>query len=222
MKLFKDGQLMIPLFHGTSMLFVDEIFEKGLGAIDPLQEYGIKETLEKLIQKGYEYLPKSEHGRLTFSNAMLNQTMGNHKYGGVFLSPSKITAVKYSRNYYGSEFISQTIALYYFLKDSSVPVELDNEFLNNILDSPFQPAVIMATKVQCSWLQSEISRIPIEESFNKLQSIWDDGSLDFQYFSQQTNFKLCPPHIITSDHLKVLSTQQYKNIREKYKSSFHR
>lgn len=222
MKIIKDGVLKIPLFHGTSTLFLDNILTNGLGAVNPIKKYKIMETLEKLVHKGLEYLPESEHRRLAGSKVLLNQTIGNFRYGGVFLSPSKISAVKYSRNQYGSEFISQTVALYLFFKEYSIPVELDNDFLKHIINSSYEPVVIMASNIQCTLLRSENINTPIDENFIELQSLWDGEKKDFHLFSQQTNFELCHPHIITSEHLKVLSAQQYRNIREKYKSYFFR
>lgn len=35
----KQGILDIPLFHGTSSLFLPSIIENGLGAINPITEY---------------------------------------------------------------------------------------------------------------------------------------------------------------------------------------
>ncbi|WP_227936027.1 hypothetical protein [Alkalihalobacillus deserti] len=222
MQLIKDGLLMIPLFHGTSTLFLDEILSKGLGGVNPIIKYNIMATLEKLVQKGYEYLPKSEQRYLAISNMKLKQTVGNFRYNGVYLSPSKITAVKYSRNRYGSELITHTVDLYLFLKECSVPVEMDNDFLNHIINSSYQPVVIMASGIPRSLLKSENNNISIDVNFKKLQSLLDEPTKDFQYFSQQTNFELLSPKIITSEHLTVLSGEEYNNIREKYKSAFLR
>jgi hypothetical protein len=222
MQLIKDGLLMIPLFHGTSTLFLEEILAKGLGGVNPIKKYNIMDTLEKLVQKGYKYLPKSEQKHLAISNMKLKQTVGNFRYGGVYLSPSKIDAVKYSRNRYGSELITHTIDLYLFLKECSVPVEMDNDFLNHIINSSYQPVVIMASGIRCSMLKSENINKPIDVNFKKLQSLLDEPTKDFQYFSQQTNFELPFPNTITPEHLTVLSEEEYNNIREKYKSAFFR
>jgi hypothetical protein len=69
MQIIKDGRLMIPLYHGTSTLFLDDILTNGLGAASPIEKYGIIETLEKLVNisnKYIEYLPKKEQGYLKY------------------------------------------------------------------------------------------------------------------------------------------------------------
>lgn len=148
MQIIKDGRLMIPLYHGTSTLFLDDILTNGLGAASPIEKYGIMETLERLVHKGNEYiehLPKREQGYLKFFTITGKQSVAHFRYGGAFLSPSKIDAIKYSRNEYGSELISKTVKLYHFLKEYSVPVELDNDFLGHIINCSYRPMVIIAS-----------------------------------------------------------------------------
>ena len=230
MQLIKDGLLTIPLFHGTSTLFLDEILTKGLGVVDPIKKYGTMETLEKLIHKGFEYieyLPKnipgviSGHIYLNHCKIYVNQPSGNfnYRYGSVYLSPSKITAVKYSRNKYGSEHISNTINLYLYLKEYSVPVELDNDFLNHIKNRSYQPVVIMASGIQVPWLKPERKNETIDSQFEWIQSL---DMEEFDEMTQQTNFELCHPQIITPEHLTVLSEKEYNNIRDKYRGAFFR
>jgi hypothetical protein len=95
MQIIKDGVLMIPLFHGTSTLFSEDILAKGLGAEIPIKKHNIMETLKKLVNKGYEYkeyLPKSdrsptsEHWMLEKNNMIVNNKIANHRYGGVYLT----------------------------------------------------------------------------------------------------------------------------------------
>lgn len=221
MQLIKDGQLMIPLYHGTSTLFLDDILAKGLGGVSPINKYSIMETLEKLVKKGYEYneylpksdwSPKSEHWLLKKNNMIVNNEIPNHRYKGVYLTPSKFTAVRYTRNKYGSELISNTIILYQFLKEYSVPVELDNDFLCKIINCSYDPVVIIASGVDCSLLQSENNNKPIEDTFKSLQFFLEKG-ID----PQQTNFELPQPNIIPPENLTVLSVEEYNKVKEKYK-----
>jgi hypothetical protein len=153
MQIIKDGVLMIPLFHGTSTLFLEDILANGLGAENPIKKHKIMETLGKLVEKGSEYkdfLPKSdlsptaEHWMLKKNNMIVKNEIANHRYGGVFLTPSKFTAVRYTRNKYGTELISNTIIFYQFLKEYSVPVGLDNDFLCSIINQSYEPVVIIS------------------------------------------------------------------------------
>ncbi|QIZ08452.1 hypothetical protein HFZ78_18485 [Priestia megaterium] len=224
MQIIKDGRLMNPLYHGTSTLFLDDILTKGLGAENPIKKHNIMETLEKLVKKGYEYneyLPKSnwspnsEHWLLKKNNMIVNNEIANHRYGGVYLTPSKFTAVRYTRNKYGSELISNTIILYHFLKENSVPVELDNDFLSKIINCSYDPVVIIASCVDCSLLQSENNNKPVDDTFKDLQYFLEEG-----FDPQQTNFELPQPNIITPEHLTVLSVEEYNNIKEKHNPTF--
>ncbi|MFJ5762752.1 hypothetical protein ACIQAA_27210 [Neobacillus sp. NPDC093182] len=175
MEIIKDGGLMIPLYHGTSTLFLEDILAKGLGAVNPIKKYSIMETLGKLVHKGYEYiefLPKSVHWRLKQNSDIVNQAVANFRYSGVYLTPSKLTAVRYSRNKYGSELISNTMILYLFLEEYSVPIELDNDFLSHIINCSYEPVVIIASGVDCSLFQSENNNKLVKDTFKQLQFFW--------------------------------------------------
>ncbi|MDQ6598091.1 hypothetical protein [Bacillus salipaludis] len=226
MQIIKDGRLMIPLYHGTSTLFLDDILTNGLGAASPIEKYGIMETLEKLVNIGneyIEYLPKREQGQLKYFTPTGKQSVAHFRYGGVFLSPSKITAIKYSRNEYGSELISKTVRLYHFLKKYSVPVVLDNDFLSHIINCSYQPVVIIASGIDCTLLQSEVLITGFDTNIKELQRLLDEYGMDsIIEWSQQCNFELSRPHIITPEHLNVLSAEEYNDIREKYKEQFLR
>ncbi|WP_102345911.1 hypothetical protein [Bacillus sp. Marseille-P3661] len=224
MQFIKDGRLMIPLYHGTSTLFLHDILTKGLGAENPTKKYNIMETLKKLVNKGYEYseyLPKSnwspnsEHWLLKKNKMIVNNEIANHRYNGVYLTPSKLTAVRYTKNKYGSELISNTLILYHFLKEYSVPVDLDNEFLRHIMNCSYEPVVIIASSVDCSLLRSENNNKPIEDTFKSLQFFLEKG-----FDPQQTNFELPWHNIISPDNLTVLSVEEYKKIKEEHKDLF--
>jgi hypothetical protein len=216
-KIIKDGRLTIPLYHGTSTLFLDGILEEGLGAVSPIEKYGIMEFLAKLVHKGkeyMEYLPKSEQFRIKQHSDIVHQAVANFRYGGLFLSASKVKAIRYSMKKYGSELITITIEFYLFLKKYSVPVELDNDFLNQILDNTYDPVVIIASEVDSSLLQSENNNKPVDDSFELLQFCLE------QDIDPQVNFELPKSNIITPELLTVMSVAEYNNIKEENKYLF--
>jgi hypothetical protein len=224
MQIIEDGRLLVQLYHGTSTLFLDDILTNGLGGKSPIKEYKIMETLEGLVKKAYEYIeylpksdwsPNSEHWLLKKNKQIVHNEIANHRYGGVFLTPSKLTAVRYTRNKYGSELISNTILFYQFLKEHSVPVELDNDFLSKIIHSTYDPVVVIAARVDCSMLQSENNRKPVEETFELLQYFLEED-ID----PQQTNFELTQPNIIPPEDITVLSIEEYNNVIEEHKGLF--
>jgi hypothetical protein len=67
---------------------LEDILAKGLGAENPIKKHHIMETLEKLVNKGYEYkeyLPKSdwsptsEHWMLKKNNMIVKNEIANHR-----------------------------------------------------------------------------------------------------------------------------------------------
>lgn len=50
MKPVENGAITFPLYHGTSSLFVDSIRKLGLGARNPIAEYGVVHFLESIYR----------------------------------------------------------------------------------------------------------------------------------------------------------------------------
>lgn len=44
----KNGRLLIDLYPGTSTLFLDSIIGNGLGAVNPMKEWGILELAREV------------------------------------------------------------------------------------------------------------------------------------------------------------------------------
>lgn len=218
MQLVIEGKLMIPLFHRTSTLFLDDILTLGLGTVSPKDKYKIMETLANLVERGKEYselLPSCERNvYLQEAKMLVNQTGKNYRYGGVFFTPSLFTAVRYSsHNRYGSELIE----FFHYLKEHSVPVELENEYLRQIMNNTYEPVIIKTSEIDISWLEAEDSTETKEGQLEWLQSIIDEHGIDeLDEWSQQTNFELVKGRILSPDKFTVLSSEEYQKQREKY------
>jgi len=50
----RDGKFTIPLFHGTSTVFLDSIREHGLGGINPIDKMGVMQSLDLLLKQADE------------------------------------------------------------------------------------------------------------------------------------------------------------------------
>lgn len=221
MQLIENGRLLIPLHHRTSTLFLDDILAMGLGADSPVKKYRIMETLEKLVHKGYEYseqLPRYENALLKEGTMIINQTGANYRYGGVFLTPSLFMAVRYSAsNNYGSELIYKTLRLFHLLKENSVPVELDNDFLSQIIDQTYQPVILVTTDIPLSWLQAESSKESVEGNIKWMKEIIEKfGPNKLDEMTQQTNFELLQDKVISPENLTVISGEEYRKLKDKY------
>jgi len=117
--LVQDGILAIPLFHGTSSLFVDSIQARGLGAENPLRELGVLPLLRAMYSLIEKVCPQDEEWllRRVVVEPMLRQevTAGgfNFQHGASYLTPSRSSAVGYAlSNRFGSELVTQAFYLY--------------------------------------------------------------------------------------------------------------
>src|SRR5687767_8347685 len=110
MRVSDGSRLLVPLYHGTSELFLPSIRMAGLGAQDPHQQLATLSLLRDVIEL-YEALHPQDSEWL-FSRleayAMLEQRSSpggmNFRHGGTYLTASRYTAVRYALgNRYGSE-----------------------------------------------------------------------------------------------------------------------
>lgn len=112
-KAFKD-ELPIPLYHGTSSLFLGSIIRSGLGGLNPIAEWHLLEfarliypLVEKHVSTRDDFVVKAQTFRF-----MVEQKSAamNFQHGDTYLSPSLSTAVRYAVNKrYGSELLTYTL-----------------------------------------------------------------------------------------------------------------
>ncbi len=105
-----NGRLNIPLYHGTSSIFLDSIVRTGLGAVNPVKQRKMLEFGRIVWGFVEEYLDPTilEIKRASF-RSMLDQeiTRGlNFQHGQTYLTPSRENAACYATKKYGSELLS--------------------------------------------------------------------------------------------------------------------
>jgi len=104
----------IPLYHGTSTLFLKDILELGLGGKNPLKEWRVLEFAEKiwpLVENSLADDVQLAQKIQTFGK-MVEQTSGemNFQHGDTYLTPEASTAMRYAINKrYGSELLTYTL-----------------------------------------------------------------------------------------------------------------
>ena len=111
MTIVKNGKFSVPLYHGTTSIFVDSIKDNGLGSIDPLDKIGAKSLMEALFELA-EKQGWSDDNWLKYRNLLaplVNQVRNpiyNFQHGGVYLTYSQELAEKYAiENPFGCEYL---------------------------------------------------------------------------------------------------------------------
>lgn len=194
-----NAKLDLPLFHGTSSLFIESILEHGLGGQDPIATLKVRDFSEQLLPIAEEHLASNDDylPKLQSFGLMIGQHKGamNFEHGQTYLSPSKLTAVRYaSNNSYGSEILSSAIDFLriLWLKDVPAIKPLFQSYpqICGLLDLSPAPLLIEAKGVSISDLQSESGGDPTEH-VRLLKEISETDMIDV--VGQQSNFRLVSP-----------------------------
>jgi hypothetical protein len=104
----------VPLYHGTSSLFLGSILRSGLGGTNPIAEWKVLEfaaliqpLVEKHVAAREDFMVKAQSFKY-----MVEQKSAamNFQHGDTYVSPSMSTAVRYAANTrYGSELLTYTL-----------------------------------------------------------------------------------------------------------------
>lgn len=137
MKIICDGKFTIPLFHGTSSLFVDSILKHGLGARNPVEEMRVLPFLKhayELCEQLFASDVETPWNTWKFVvKAMIDQKITNggfnFRHGETYLTSSRDAAVRYAvTNPLGSEVLSMAARLYRMIKEHDQKRLSDPEF----------------------------------------------------------------------------------------------
>ncbi|MDA7615167.1 hypothetical protein N8574_01855 [Akkermansiaceae bacterium] len=165
MKIVENGILKIPLFHGTSSLFLESITKHGLGAINLHEALRTVELMQDLcaLAKDESNLPIGEVEFMTMER-MSNQevTAGgfNFRHGGVYFAVDDKKARSYSKNnQYGSELLSYALGLFKAMNevDPEKVVSIIDKYPEaiDILDQESRPLMVKARNLPVSSLLNE-------------------------------------------------------------------
>lgn len=198
-------ELGFTLFHGTSSVFMDSISQSGLGGENVIEKYKIKEMFSQVADAFNSKYKETDwwvcEGFICEKMVRQEITNGgfNFRHGGVYLTPSFVTAKKYATsNKYGSELIS------YFIRGYEELFRLDPKLADHIfpinhplrdliaLDAePLVFEIIGMTKDDLVTEQGESIENQLELMSRTPKEIW-----------QQLNFESTKP--ITLDNIKVI------------------
>ena len=199
-----DGdRMLVPLYHGTSGIFLPSIKKGGLGAGNPnlaLNTFGLLADVLDPIERNWSQEPEFALNMLA-ARAILDQgvTRGgfNFRHNNVYLSASEKKAVEYAlSNPFGSELLSTALSLYEKLESrdkasadqifQKYPAIFDLRTLAN------QPLLVEVLCVPIQNLRSETGDNPAE-----LLRRMEDNSNIGKIMLQTCNFELVsthPPH----------------------------
>jgi hypothetical protein len=201
MRLVEDGHLTIPLYHGTSTLFLDCIASSGLGGANSIEELRVPDAAIEVLKLADQFLENwtpFEQRRWAFTQMIEQKSSGwNWQHGDAYLSPSTLTAIRYAiGKEFGSEFLSYTMI---FIEEM-VRREIDEVIgglyqqfprLFQLLDVNPSPMLVKVNEIPIDALLSERgeSAIPTLEELGQLTT----GSVLNHEEGQQSNFRLQKP-----------------------------
>lgn len=221
----KPTMLPIPVYHGTSTIFLDGIVRWGLGGRNPLGDlkfFDFVKDLFPLVEHHLSNDPDWMSRAQTFSY-MTEQRTGrvNFQHGDTYVSPSKATAIRYAANKrYGSELITYSLDFLQELLRRKIP---------GVADALYQryPHVFGLLDISCSPLLIKISGLgPLDlltengrdaaVSIQEVLNILTEPNNDAQVLLQQTNFRLRRPVPLSQLSIRLVNIAHWNPVLPEY------
>lgn len=192
MSIVKKGVFTIPLYHGTTSLFVDSIMQHGLGGENPLLKYKAKEFMNELYVLAEKQKWEDEEWiefRTLLQPIVFQQTLENDlnfKHGETYITPSLELATKYAKeNPFGCEYLTNLRTFVAFLASRNLKgfreLSIDQPVFK-AWEAPNDPYVITLNKVEIKSVIPEADQnlaVHIEE-IDKLLAVGLHGPHSFK------------------------------------------
>lgn len=199
----------VPLYHGTSTIFLRSILEHGLGGRNPIQDLKVLDFVREIRPLVERHLTDTQAFQIRGQSfgLMVDQHCGglNFQHGDAYVTGSLDRAVQYaSQNRYGSEILSYALDFLQLLVDRDVPTVRDSIYrkyrpIFQMLQVNAAPLIIRAEGVSKADLLDDKDNDADHELrlLETLVATSSDGlSDDFQ-----VDFRLTRP--ITAENLDV-------------------
>lgn len=196
-------KLGYSLFHATSSLFEDSIRELGLGGFNPIEELKVIELINKLEILANDSLEgNKDWTKLQYSTSLISKQRvtygGNFQHGEAYLTPSRYSAFRYSKNKYGSEIITETFKIIDLLITNSVSI--DDELVKsygsffNLRNIPCKPIIFEMKNLPIDYLSSGERGEDLHEVFNSIKEAVDVlGAENYEKAVELFNFRVRKP-----------------------------
>lgn len=218
-------KLPIPLYHGTSTLFLQSIIRSGLGGANPIADWSVLEfarviypLVEKHLSAHEDFMLKAQ----TFKFMVEQKSAGmNFQHGETYLSPSLSTAVRYAANKrLGSEFLTYTLDFLselIRLKVAGVSDKLYRAYpqIFEKLDISPAPLLIQAENVDPAALAAENggdATLTLKHVLETVRSLPEECD----FLLQQSNFRLCQPILVGQLKIWLVDIVRWDPFAPKY------
>lgn len=198
----------MPLYHGTTNLFVDSIKEHGLGGLNPVEEWdlaSIYRALFEVADKKFRGASSWEKVRkkASYIAYQTNSSDGlnyNFRHGSVYLTPIRKLAFDYANLKEGSELLSYLKGLALYLIQQKEHEEVNNILpmrVANILSKSYQPVLLRLESVALTEIEPE-NGMDKDYLLSLWQNFYETGAVD----KGLTNWKLTNP--VPWDRIELL------------------
>ena len=160
----ENGNLTIPLYHGTSTLSTDSTVQNGLVGADPLVGLGAYDFAQKILpHHRRRSTERGEEPDLLLEKMVdpnLKPGMTRFEYGSVYLTAHEPTARSYASRECGSELIERVMQEYRQLVESEGQSEAirslsTHPFLGFVRNSNYRRVLIKAVDIPLSSIKTE-------------------------------------------------------------------
>lgn len=210
-KIVKDGLLTIPLYHGTSSIFLDSIFEFGLGGKNIITDWKVLEAAREIFYFAQTYCKSTNLWRISspsFERMVNQESTGagfNFQHGNVYLSPNRDTCIRYATKKDGSELISYTMDFFDEVKklnQQKIVKDLCRKYpeLFKLVNTVPAPILIEIRNIATSSLLDEHGNDP-QKFLDRIDMNMNEEPELAIHMNQQLNFRL--KNSFDSNEMKV-------------------
>jgi hypothetical protein len=220
-----EDVLGIPLYHGTSSLFLNSIVRFGLGGRNLIAEWNVLEfakIIYPLVEEHFWCRDDLKVKVQSFKWMMKQKSAAmNFQHGDTYLSPSVLTAIRYAaNNRYGSELLTYTLDFLdelIRLKVDGVSDKLYRAYphLFEKLDVSPAPLLIQVDGIVPTALAAENGADAAPVLKRVYDTIQSSPRLR-DVLLQQTNFRLRTPVLVTGLKVSFINVASWNPFEPEY------
>lgn len=186
----------IPMYHGTSDIFIPSIKEHGLGGKYNHEIFNINilRLLFNKIEENRSHQPDDWVILKVHLEKMTRQEVTsagfNFQYGNIYISAYEETAKDYSKNRFGSELLTEIYKCFNILKNinehQALEIIPENHVISKIFKKEPRSAIIKLSIPDVSYIRKETGEPVSDDDISKIKS-----HINMRRF--QPNFRLVKP-----------------------------